>query len=116
MHPRVDPRGVHRFDAVEVESLANDVDSGRTVLGQQLRPLGKERLMEHPEPQGECANCSALQHELSAMRRRLDTQMADHRRQLAALKAEHDRELAQQDAAARDLMTQVTELVAVLEG
>ena len=116
LHPDVDSRGVHRFREEDVDRLADDVEHGRLVLGQQLRPLGNEVLMNDHGTTGFCQRCSDLQQELDRVQRQLEAQVSAHRRELTRMKAERDRERADQDAAARDLVDQVTELMAALEG
>lgn len=115
LHPNVDSRGVHRFDSTEVESLAQDVETGRVMLGQQLRPLEKDLLMDASEARGVCTGCMALDGDLQVLRRRLETQAADHQRELAALRAQHAADHAEQNAVAQDLLEQVAELVAILD-
>ena len=116
LHPHVDSRGVHRFSEDDVDRLAGDVNHGHVVLGRQLRPIANEVLMNDHGTTDFCQRCSDLQQELDRVQRQLEAQVCAHRRELSTMKAERDRERADQDAAARDLVAQVTELMAALEG
>jgi len=115
LHPNVDSRGVHRFEPTEVEDLAHEVDAGRVMLGQQLRPLGGSLPMDALESRDECASCAVLEGELSVLRSRLEAQAGQHRRELASLRAQHEADRAKQDAALTDLLEQVAEVVELLD-
>ncbi|MEO7032382.1 MAG: hypothetical protein ABI548_00995 [Polyangiaceae bacterium] len=112
LHPVRDDRGVHRFNAAEVETLAQKIDGGQVALGPNLRhsPLSSG------DTDGPCASCKALKEQLELMRVEQEEFATSSRRTVTALEAQLAQERSRYAAEQRAMTIELAELMATIEG
>ncbi|MDF3067094.1 MAG: hypothetical protein K0R38_2695 [Polyangiaceae bacterium] len=94
LHPKLDSKGKHVFDADEVTALIEGIRAGEITLWQQMRAtteslegIGVDNLHA-----AECSRCTELEDAIAQLRRQLVEQERGARRELDAVRAERDRE------------------------
>ena len=106
LHSVQDTQGVHRFNADEVDALAQKLEGGQTTLWQALRGTTDSANLDKPE--------SELEAQVESLRAELEQEKRRHRHELEALHAEHERERLERDAERREFETQVAEFMSAL--
>jgi fructose-1,6-bisphosphatase/sedoheptulose 1,7-bisphosphatase-like protein len=114
LHPQRDARGVHHFDANEVDALADRIADGDVTVWQQLR--GNDGDVEFPLGHGACPRCSEAEAKTEALQNELHEQQNRFERRLAEVQRQHEEQAMTYRAERLEFERELRSFVAALDG